>query len=236
VLQVEKVDAAYGLSQVLWGVDLEVGAGEAAALLGRNGVGKSTLLRTILGLHPIAGGKIRIGGADGAARDVTRLRAHERARLGIGYVPQGREIFPHLTVEENLTVGLAAGGRGARAIPDFVYDLFPVLAEMRGRPGGVLSGGQQQQVAIGRALVARPRLLILDEPTEGVQPSIILQIEEALGRIRTQLGVAVLLVEQYLEFAWSFATTYFVMQKGRIVERGRTESGDARAVSRLLSV
>jgi urea transport system ATP-binding protein len=233
VLRVEKLDAAYGLSQVLWGVDLSLGAGEAAALLGRNGVGKSTLLRTILGLHPRLGGQVFLG-AD--ARDVTRLSAHQRARLGVGYVPQGREIFPHLTVEENLEVGLAAAPRGSRRIPDVVYQLFPVLADMRDRKGGVLSGGQQQQLAIGRALVSRPRLLILDEPTEGVQPSIILQIEEALGRIRRDLGVAVLLVEQYLEFAWSFATSYFVMQKGRIVDHGRTASADPAVVSRLLGV
>jgi urea transport system ATP-binding protein len=218
----------------LWGVDLEVGAGEAAALLGRNGVGKSTLLRTILGLHPQSAGRVFLG--TDAARDVTRLPAHQRARLGVGYVPQGRDIFPHLTVEENLQVGLAAGPRNARQIPEFVYELFPVLAEMRSRKGGVLSGGQQQQLAIGRALVARPRLVILDEPTEGVQPSIILQIEEALHRIRKELGVAILLVEQYLELAWGFASTYFVMQKGRIVDRGRTADGDTQAVRRMLSV
>jgi urea transport system ATP-binding protein len=233
MLRVDRLDAAYGKSQVLWGIDLAVAPGEAAALLGRNGVGKTTLLRTILGLHPCAAGRVFIGGD--AAVDVTDLPAHRRARLGVGYVPQGRDIFPHLTVEDNLEVGLAAAPRGAR-VPDLVYELFPVLGEMRGRKGGVLSGGQQQQLAIGRALAARPRLLILDEPTEGVQPSIILQIEEALGRIRRELGVAVLLVEQYLEFAWSFATSYFVMQKGRIVDRGRTADGDSRAVSRLLGV
>jgi urea transport system ATP-binding protein len=233
MLRVDQLDAAYGLSQVLWGIDLAVAPGEAAALLGRNGVGKTTLLRTILGLHPRSAGRVLVGGD--APVDVTHLPAHERARLGVGYVPQGRHIFPHLTVEQNLEVGLAAAPRGTR-VPDLVYELFPVLGEMRGRKGGVLSGGQQQQLAIGRALVARPRLLILDEPTEGVQPSIILQIEEALGRIRRELGVAVLLVEQYLEFAWSFATSYFVMQKGRIVDRGRTADGDAQAVSRLLGV
>jgi urea transport system ATP-binding protein len=233
VLRVDRLDAAHGLSQVLWGIDLAVAPGGAAALLGRNGVGKTTLLRTILGLHPHRAGRVFVGWD--APVDVTRLPAHERARLGVGYVPQGRHIFPHLTVEENLEVGLAAAPRGAR-VPALIYELFPVLGEMRGRKGGVLSGGLQQQLAIGRALAARPRLLILDEPTEGVQPSIILQIEEALGRIRRELGVAVLLVEQYLEFAWSFATSYFVMQKGRIVERGRTADGDARAVSRLLGV
>jgi urea transport system ATP-binding protein len=232
MLRVEQLDAAYGLSQVLWSIDLAVAPGEAAALLGRNGVGKTTLLRAILGLHPCSGGRVLVGGD--APVDVTHLAAHRRARLGVGYVPQGRHIFPHLTVEENLEVGLAAGTQ--RTIPDFVYELFPVLAEMKARKGGVLSGGQQQQLAIGRALVSRPRLIILDEPTEGVQPSIILQIEEALVRIRKELGVAVLLVEQYLELAWGFASTYFVMQKGRIVDHGRTADGDAQKVSRLLSV
>ncbi len=235
MLRVEKLDAAYGRSQVLWGIDLEVRPGEAAALLGRNGVGKSTLLRCILGLHPMSSGRVFLGEAQ---QDATRLAAYQRARLGVGYVPQGRDIFPHLSVEENLQVGLAAGSGSARdrTIPEFVYELFPVLADMRGRKGGVLSGGQQQQLAIGRALVARPQLVILDEPTEGVQPSIILELEEALGRIRRELGVAVLLVEQYLELAWGFATTYFVMQKGRIIDRGRTADGDPQAVSRMLSV
>jgi urea transport system ATP-binding protein len=233
MLRVDRLEAAYGHSQVLWGIDLVVPPGGAAALLGRNGVGKTTLLRTILGLHPHIAGRVFVGWD--APLDVTHLPAHERARLGVGYVPQGRHIFPHLTVEENLEIGLAAAPRGAR-VPDVVYELFPMLGEMRNRKGGVLSGGQQQQLAIGRALAARPCLLILDEPTEGVQPSIIFQIEEALGRIRRELGVAVLLVEQYLEFAWRFATSYFVMQKGRIVQRGRTADGDARAVSQLLGV
>ena len=233
MLRVDGLDAGYGLSQVLWGIDLAVAPGEAAALLGRNGVRKTTLLRTILGLHPRSAGRVLVG--DAPAVDVTHLPAHRRARLGVGYVPQGRHIFPHLTVEENLFMGLAT--RPPRsAIPPRIFEMFPVLKTMLRRRGGDLSGGQQQQLAIGRALAMQPRLLILDEPTEGVQPSIILQIEEALRRICRELGVAVLLVEQYLELAWSFAASYFVMQKGRIVDRGRTSDGDARAVSRLLSV
>jgi len=230
VLDVAGLRAGYGHVPVLHGVTLSLRSGEAVGIVGHNGVGKTTLMKSLIGLVRATAGRISIDGID-----VTRMKAHERSRLGVGYVPQGRHIFPHLTVEENLEVGLAAAPRGAR-VPDLVYELFPVLGEMRGRSGGVLSGGQQQQLAIGRALAARPRLLILDEPTEGVQPSIILQIEEALGRIRRELGVAVLLVEQYLEFAWSFATRYFVLQKGRIVDRGRTADGDAQAVSRLLGV
>src|SRR5262249_32589923 len=159
--------------------------------------------------HPIARGRVQVRARGEGWCDVTRMPAHQRARLGIGYVPQGREIFPHLTAEENLEGALAAAPPGERTVPAHIYELFPALAEMRRRRGGVLSGGQQQQLAIARALVMRPRLLILDEPTEGLQPSIILQIEEALGKIRRELGVAVLLVEQYLEFAWSFASRYF---------------------------
>jgi urea transport system ATP-binding protein len=239
MLRLERVDAAYGKSQVLWGVNLEVRPGEAVALLGRNGVGKSTLLRTIVGLHRAAGGRVLIGDESegGGYRDVTRAPAHLRARLGIGYVPQGRDIFPHLTVLENLQVGLAALPSGTPAhLPEQVFELFPALKNMLQRKGGVLSGGQQQQLAIARALVGRPRLLLLDEPTEGIQPSIILEIEEALTRIRRELNVAVLLVEQYLEFAWGFASSFFVMQKGRIVAQGRTGDSEPDVVGRLLSI
>ena len=226
-IQLQAVAKHYGDSRALDGITFDAPPGSFVVLLGPSGCGKTTTLRLIAGLDTPTSGTIAIGG-----RDVTQLPPAQR---GIAMVFQSYALFPHLTVAENLEVGLAAAPRGTR-VPDLVYELFPVLGEMRSRKGGVLSGGQQQQLAIGRALAARPRLLILDEPTEGVQPSIILQIEEALGRIRRELGMAILLVEQYLEFAWGFATSYFVMQKGRIVDRGRTADGDAQAVSRLLGV
>jgi len=234
MLRVEKLDAAYGKSQVLWGIDLEVDAGEAAALLGRNGVGKSTLLRSILGLHPLSGGHVFLG--TDTACDVTRLPTHQRVRKGVGYVPQGREIFPHLTVEDNLQVGLAAGSRSVRAIPDFVYELFPALADMRGRKGGVLSGGQQQQLAIARALVTRPRMLILDEPTEGIQPSIVAEIEAAIERLNKEKGLAVLLVEQYLELALRLADGFVIIEGGAVRRSGTAEDLRDADVKRLLAV
>jgi urea transport system ATP-binding protein len=235
MLELHQVSASYGKSQVLWDVDLLVENGQAVALLGRNGVGKTTLLRTIVGLHPMSSGNIRFGN-----RAVFgKTSAFERARAGIAYVPQGRGIFPHLTVTENLQMGLPAlSGRkqAEKNIPEYVYELFPVLKELAERKGGNLSGGQQQQLAIGRALVTRPKLLILDEPTEGIQPNIVQQIETALERVRQELGVGVLLVEQYLEFAWGFAEKFFVMQKGRIVESGLTREHTATTVEKFLSV
>lgn len=230
MLRLEALGASYGPTQVLWGVDLHVPEGAAVALLGRNGMGKTTLLRTVVGVHPAASGRILYAGAD-----CTRTPAYLRARRGIGYVPQGRGIFPYLTVEENLEVALAAAGPG-RGIPPLVFDLFPSLFELRARKGGALSGGQQQLLAIARALVARPRLLLLDEPTEGIQPSIVERIEEALGQVRRDLGIAVLLVEQYLEFAWRFADLFYVLQKGRIVAQGATASADRAGVETLLHV
>lgn len=235
MLRVENLTAAYGESPVLWGIHLEVGPGEAVALLGRNGVGKTTFLRTVVGLHPVREGRLLF-----EDWEVTRLPAYQRARLGIAYVPQGRGILPHLTVEENLKVALAAlAGRVhvlAQEIPGYIYELFPALYPLRGRKGGNLSGGQQQQLAIARALVTRPRLLLLDEPTEGLQPSVVEEIREALARIRQELRIGVLLVEQYLDFAWAFAERYYVMQKGRIVAQGRTQEHDPAIVERMLGV
>jgi urea transport system ATP-binding protein len=215
MLRVERLDVAYGGSQVLWGVDLAVGAGEVVCLMGRNGVGKTTLLKTVMGLLPARGGTVTFDGAD-----VTRWSPDRRARAGIGYVPQGREIFPHLSVEENLRVAQLGCGRGHGM--DDVLDLFPALRRLLARKGGVLSGGEQQMLAIGRALLTRPTLLILDEPTEGIQPSIILEIEDSIRRIKKELGLAVLLVEQYLDFAERLADAYVIMAKGAVVAAGAT--------------
>ena len=225
--------AAYGLSQVLTGIALTVGAGEAVALLGRNGVGKTTLLRTIVGLHPANAGSLRFADAD-----LGRLPAYRRARAGIGYVPQGRGIFPHLTVEENLRLGetALAGRHEQRAVTlAEIYALFPTLARLRSRAGGVLSGGEQQ-LALGRALLGEPQLLLLDEPTEGIQPSIVAEIEDALGTIRRERGIALLLVEQHLDFAWSVAERYYVMQRGTVVRAGTTATDSPDDVVPLLSV
>lgn len=234
LLRLTGVSSAYGASQVLWDIDLTVAPGEAVTLLGRNGVGKTTLLRTIMGVQPLKSGSVTFGG-----EPVGGAAPYRRARRGVAYVPQGRGIFPHLSVAENLAMGLAGapGGGGNQTIPDYVFDLFPILAEMRSRPGGNLSGGQQQQqLALGRALAARPKLLLLDEPTEGIQPSVVQQIEGALERVRSELGVAVLLVEQYLEFAWRFADRYLVLQRGRVVAQGTTAADDREGVAKLLHV
>jgi urea transport system ATP-binding protein len=231
MLEIAGLDVAYGESQVLWDVSLAVPAGRVVCLMGRNGVGKTTLLKAIMGLLPARRGRIVFEGAELAGR-----RPEERAARGIGYVPQGREIFPGLTVAENLRVGLLGrtGVRGPDGL-DEVFALFPKLATLLGRKGGVLSGGEQQQLAIARVLLARPRLLLMDEPTEGIQPSVILQIEDAIGRIRER-GIAVLLVEQYLEFAWRLADSYAVMRKGAIVASGVTADLRHDAVRQHLTV
>jgi urea transport system ATP-binding protein len=235
LLNLRSVSAAYGKGQVLWDVAFDLGPGDSATVLGRNGVGKTTLLKTIMGQLPVAGGHLYWHGDD-----VTAMKAHQRSRAGIGYVPQGRHVFPHLTVRENLEVGLAAlsrkGFTGPKKVPDMVFELFPKLTEIADRKAGVLSGGEQQQLAIGRALAGQPELLLLDEPTEGIQPNIVQQIEDALMRVRTELGVAILIVEQNLDFAWSFADRFFVMQRGRIVKEGRTADTPADDVATLIHV
>jgi urea transport system ATP-binding protein len=215
VLSVTRLNQSYGGSHTLWDVDLVVAPGSRTCLMGRNGMGKTTLLKCIMGLLPASSGRIEFTGVDLIGRP-----ADSRARLGIGYVPQGRDIFSHLTVEENLRVGLGVRKNGARAIPSQVYDLFPVLKQMRHRRGGDLSGGQQQQLAIGRALVLEPSLLILDEPTEGIQPNLVQQIGDILLALNRAAGVTLLLVEQQLRFARRIASDFLILEKGRCVAGG----------------
>lgn len=215
MLQANNIDLFYGASRALTGVSLAAEAGQVTCVLGRNGVGKTSLLRAIAGLQPVAGGKVMLEGEDLSAK-----RAADRARSGIAIVPQGREIFPLLTVEENLKVGFACLPRAARTIPDEVFELFPVLKNMMRRRGGDLSGGQQQQLAIGRALVMRPRVLLLDEPTEGIQPSIIKDIERVIALLRDRGGIAIVLVEQYFEFARRLADRFVLLDRGKVVVSG----------------
>jgi urea transport system ATP-binding protein len=230
MLRVDTLSVAYGETQVLRGVSLEVRPGELVCLMGRNGVGKTTLLKSVMGLLRPRAGCVEFDG-----RDLTRASPDVRARAGLGYVPQGREIFPHLTVLENLQVGLLANPERPKAVPEQVYDYFPALKTMLNRKGGVLSGGQQQQLAIARALVANPKLLVLDEPTEGIQPSIIELIGRVLESLRSAGRVAVLLVEQYFEFALELADRCYVMEKGAIVMQGRTGEIDAEALKPYLA-
>ena len=215
VLSIKGLNQFYGGSHTLWDVDLDVPAGSRTCLMGRNGMGKTTLLKCIMGLLTAASGEIAFDGVN-----LRPLPADARARLGIGYVPQGREIFSHLTVEENLRVGLGVRTGGPRAIPDQIFELFPVLKSMLRRRGGDLSGGQQQQLAIGRALVLEPTLLILDEPTEGIQPNIVHEIGDVILRLNREAGVTVLLVEQKLPFARRVASQYLILEKGRCVAGG----------------
>ena len=219
LLAVEALNHSYGGSHTLWDVDLTVTAGSRTCLMGRNGMGKTTLLKCIMGLLPASSGGIAFSGTDLRPRPV-----EDRARLGIGYVPQGREIFPQLTVEENLRVSLTARKGGARTIPEHVFELFPVLDQMRNRRGGDLSGGQQQQLAIGRALVIEPRLLILDEPTEGIQPNIVHEIGDIILRLNREIGLTVLLVEQKLPFARRVASEFCILEKGRRVAGGSIDA------------
>lgn len=212
MLHIEGLNQYYGESHILWDVALTVPAGSCVCVMGRNGVGKSTLLKAIMGLLPIKGGSVRFEDRELAGRP-----AELRARLGIGYVPQGREIFPQLTVEENLLIGLAARRLPSRTIPEKIFHWFPVLQQMLKRRGGDLSGGQQQQLAIGRALMTSPKLLILDEPTEGIQPNIVHEIGEIVQRLNHEEKLAVLLVEQKLPFARRLANSFVIMEKGAVV-------------------
>jgi urea transport system ATP-binding protein len=230
MLTVSNLNQYYGGSHILRDISFEAPAGEVTVLLGRNGVGKTTLLKTLMGLVPAARGSVSFEG-----REITRFAPYRRARAGLGYVPQGREIFPRLTVEENLLMGLAGAPRGT-SIPSRIFELFPVLSSMLRRRGGDLSGGQQQQLAIGRAIAMNPKLLILDEPTEGIQPSIIKDIERVIRVLAAQGRMAILLVEQYYDFARSLADQYLVMERGVLVQRGRGADMDVDGVRNRVAV
>ncbi|AFZ34554.1 urea ABC transporter ATP-binding protein [Stanieria cyanosphaera PCC 7437] len=233
MLQVRNLNVYYGESHILRNVDLSIPSGQMVCLIGRNGVGKTTLLKTIMGLLKPRTGEIIFNDLP-----ITKLPTDRRARMGIGYVPQGREVIPRVTVKENLLLGIEArpeGRKGNEEIPEEIFDLFPVLKTMLSRMGGDLSGGQQQQLAIARALMGKPRLLVLDEPTEGIQPSIILEIEAAVKRIIEATGISVLLVEQHLHFVRQ-ADRYYAMQKGGIVASGSTDQLSQQVIQRFLAV
>jgi len=231
MLEVRDISLNYGAARVLKSVSLDAQQGKITCVMGRNGVGKTSLLRAIVGLHPLSGGTIRFAG-----QDIANLSASERARRGIGYVPQGREIFPLLSVRENLETGYAPLKRAQRTIPDEVFTLFPVLRKMLGRRGGDLSGGQQQQLAIARALVMRPRVLVLDEPTEGIQPSIIKDIGRAISYLRGLGEMAIVLVEQYLDFASELGDHFVVMERGSIVHACDRANLDEGALRRAMAL
>jgi urea transport system ATP-binding protein len=231
ILKISGLDHFYGESHTLWNLDIDVPEGLCSCVMGRNGVGKTTLMECIMGLLPLRSGSIGFEGTD-----MARLPAETRARFGIGYVPQGRQIFPLLTVEENLQIGLPARRDRVRQVPEFIYDLFPVLRDMRGRRGGDLSGGQQQQLAIGRALVIDPKLLILDEPTEGIQPNIVQEIGEIIRKLNRDIGLTVLLVEQKLPFARKVADRFTILDRGRLAASGTMEELTADLVHEYLTV
>ena len=231
MLDVRTIDLHYGAAQALRGVSLHAEIGEVTCVLGRNGVGKTSLLAALAGQQPVSRGSI-----EWEAQDITRLKPSERARRGIAYVPQGREIFPLLTVEENLKTGFAPLPRDEHDIPDEVFNLFPVLKDMLRRRGGDLSGGQQQQLAIGRALVMRPRLLLLDEPTEGIQPSIIKDIGRAIAYLRGLGKMAIVLVEQYLDFARDLGDRFLVMDRGAVVYSACKSEMDEAALKKAMSL
>ncbi len=231
MLEIKNINQYYGQSHILWDLSLDLKQGTCGCLIGRNGVGKTTLLKCITGLLAVRDGSIRLNGYD-----INKLSTENRARSGIGFVPQGREIFPLLTVEENLKISLGARKDKSRFIPGLIYELFPVLKEMKHRRGGDLSGGQQQQLAIGRALVLDPQLLILDEPTEGIQPNVVRDIGEVIRKLNRELGLTVLLVEQKLPFARRVADDFFIMEKGSVVATGPMGNLNDDLVQRYLSV
>lgn len=241
VLSIRKLNQFYGQSHTLWDLDIEVPAGQCTCVMGRNGVGKTTLMQAIMGLLPVRGGEMLYSGAEAKGAeansvDLARLVAERRAPLGIGYVPQGRQIFPLLSVEENLQIGLSARRDGQKRIPDFIFELFPVLKEMLGRRGGDLSGGQQQQLAIGRALVIDPKLLILDEPTEGIQPNIVQEIGDIIRRLVDEFGLTVVLVEQKLPFARRVADRFLILDRGRLMATGEMDALGDDLVRQYLTV
>jgi len=229
MLKLSNIDSYYGESRVIHGLSFQVKKGEIAGLIGRNGVGKSTALKSIMGLVQTSGEHIQM-----SDKDLLNLPTYERAKCGIGYVPQGRDIFPQMTVAENLELGLWPNG-GKDKIPDYIYDLFPALPKFAQRKGGDLSGGQQQQLAIARALVAEPQILILDEPTEGIQPSIIQDIGAAIRKINEWKGLTILLVEQYLDFVLENTDYLYVMEKGSIIYEKKTKEADAVQIQKLMT-
>ncbi|GAA4492811.1 urea ABC transporter ATP-binding subunit UrtE [Pseudaeromonas paramecii] len=231
MLTLKGINQFYGQSHTLWDLDLHIDKGECLCLMGRNGVGKTTLLNVIMGQLGLKSGQMEFDG-----QDLTRQGVEQRSRLGIGYVPQGRQIFPLLTVEENLRIGLPARRDGKKAIPDLVYDLFPVLAQMRQRRGGDLSGGQQQQLAIGRALVLDPKLMILDEPTEGIQPNVVSEIGDIIKKLNKEIGLTVLLVEQKLPFARKVGDRFCLLDRGRNVADGAMGDLDEALIKEYLTV
>ncbi|MCV6624849.1 MAG: urea ABC transporter ATP-binding subunit UrtE [Cellvibrionaceae bacterium] len=231
MIEVRKLNQQYGGSQILWDLDLDVEPGSRACIMGRNGVGKTTLLNCIMGLLPLSSGEIRFAG-----KPIQGLGAERRAPLGIGFVPQGREIFPRLTVEENLRIGLPARGDKRKTIPAKIYELFPVLKDMAKRLGGDLSGGQQQQLAIGRALVTDPKVLILDEPNEGIQPNIVSQIGDVIIKLNEEDKLTIILVEQKLGFARKVGQQFRLMEKGRIVAADEMQNLNDELIKQHLSV
>jgi urea transport system ATP-binding protein len=235
MLAIEKLNQFYGESHTLWDLDLDVPAGQCTCVMGRNGVGKTTLLKAVMGEVAVKSGELRYSSGAGEIQ-LTKKAIEARSRLGIGYVPQGRQIFPLLTVEENLRTGLAARSDGLKKIPERVYELFPVLKEMKHRRGGDLSGGQQQQLAIGRALVIEPKLLILDEPGEGIQPNIVAQIGQVIRQLINEDGLTVLLVEQKLPFARKYADRFVIMDRGRPVAKGEISELSSELIKQHLTV